>query len=257
MKTIKHITSYPLIVPDDIELKEHEIELIKNISYKGRPITSWRKKSTLLNACFVYLVIKHNGGLTKNECSLPVHYFTHIPNPYTKNIIGVDSASQILKGLVDAGLLHCNNHWNRESKIPKKYKVSDKMKSFDKIREVNNKKNTQKYMNMKTVQDNELIVIQELISKYNTPFNRGRYSNAGINPMDNIKCSCCENELPSYMFSLSKTNKLNSKCRVCWTLEENPEDSMEICRKSLILFKQETPTQRSIKKLKEKVTLTL
>lgn len=320
----KHNPYIGFTIPDDLSLEEHEKPSLSQVIYKGKVVTEWRKKSTLQNLYFVYLLIKMNGGLNKKGCSLPIHAFTRLPNPFTGKIIGVDTASGLLTGLLEAGIITSNNHWDKEAKISKIYKVTDKIKTYARMslyytskKESNQikpeplkdiMKADQKEIDMpdpyrdltqdeldelfgpeikhsirttsttaeedpysdltedeleelfgnyvvrepvrepKLFTDKQIRTIEAIRHKHRTPFHCDRYRSINIDPHETRVCMTCNHERPVYMFSLSENGSLNDQCRGCY--EVGDTDAEEMVDYLTKWINRETPTQRSIRKLK-------
>jgi len=198
--------------------------------------------------------------------------YVHIPMAYLGKLFKSVQMAEYVVSCARKGVVTSDNHYNADMGISKGYRLTDGFKLTNICSRLRERRAKEELSDSKTLewqplelmqqesepkQEDEpsaaqLEIVRELIARYNTQFNRNRYSAADIDPLQNQKCSCCENELPSYMFSLSKNNTMNDKCRICWDLKIDENETLfETCMEVMRLFKRKTPTQRSIRKLKE------
>lgn len=189
--------------------------------------------------------------------------FVHIPTKYLGRIFKSDQMADYVLDCALQGIIVTDNHYNADKGVSKGYKIKDSFKYSNVFAQLKNKKTEPEPMKEEpepTTEEpssDDLNKIGAIVRKYNTPFYHKRIEAIGIDPFKDCKCSDCENEMPAYMFSISKGNKLNTKCRICWELEpvENINDNSEaerVMNNVLKMINKPTITQRSIEKLKAK-----
>jgi len=218
--------------------------------------------------------------------------YVHIPFNYLGSIFkSAQMAKNVFKCVLQ-GAIETDGHYNADAGISKGYKLTDDFKNCNVFADVIQKYQTRKpkpqmdnnntanntppeenpyrdltedelnellggYVDSKPLRqpkqftDKQLRTIEGIRQKNRTPFNCNRYRAVNIDPHETHVCMNCDHERPAYMYSLSQEGHLNDQCRGCYELAETEAEDMT--EHLLKWVNRETPTQRSIRKLKAKM----
>lgn len=275
---------YTLKFPTNIrEFNEHEIEYLKNFKFGKKSFDKVSEKFSLRLRTLIS-IIEYNKK-DKNG-------YVHIPAKFIRTFCSNSqkTADRITKAALGS-IIETDNHYDTNQHVSKGYRLKQEfiycgLHSFkkgqdtvdsggdttdapDETKEASEEPtNIIRFMKDGHINkedrdignDDDTLTAKAVIRKFNTAFYHGRIRNIGIDPKETSKCSCCGNDIPNYLFSIRADNSLNTKCRICYKLEEgtvqhqaNDEQAIEVARKLVDFMKWRNLPRKKRREIKSPI----
>lgn len=219
-------------------LKESEIELLEKCKFRSKLLSKSSDQAKDRVRTLISLI--ENNPKDRNG-------YVHLPSTFLGKLFkSQQMVSNIFECLVNGGILEVDKYYNKDLGISRGYRLSLKFKSCEVLHSLRKRLNIVKMKKKEfreniiefnprndgeSLIDHELNGIdkdhQDIIKKSLSPFVRNRFIEHGFDPTETKNCSCCKQEYPNIMFSISsETNKINNKCKICW--HEEVKDNKDI-----------------------------